>query len=348
MWVGIPLGNKFQFPWMSFPVFGSIRHTVISRIMLRQINIGKEVHGMLNRMCVGWTGLEVRGMEEIGGAEAVRSKAPGWKKARGCAMTAAALAAMLSMGTALQYPAYSDTLVPYGPGAPASLYAKDGVTDVELAMIEDVYNGVMTSQDGSYCTEAYYPLDIGGDWVWALEVCRFYSVKPEQIQLCYDESGSRLFRVSVSLAGVDMDTVRAKEAAYTAEVERLAAEVEGRTAEEKVRFFHDYLVGRCEYDQTLSKSRAYDCLVDGSSVCNGYAAAFYNLCRAAGLEAGYIAGTATVEGSGRIAHAWNRIKMEDGQWHYYDVTWDDGTGSYRYYGLTEDEMSLDHFPEQVV
>lgn len=124
--------------------------------------------------------------------------------------------------------------------------------------------------------------------------------------------------------------------------------MEGKPAEEKIRYFHDYLVNHCGYDYTHAKSRAYDCLIGGSSVCNGYAAAFHNLCTVAGLEASYIAGTVEVEGQGRIAHAWNRVKAEDGQWRYYDVTFDDSTSSYRYYGITEEEMGRDHFPEEII
>lgn len=283
------------------------------------------------------------------GSKDAREPVTGKQKARAYAGMAAGVAALCSLAVMTLSPAYSipsrDSM--YGPGIEAA-YREDGVTDADLAMIEDIYNGVMASGDGRYWTETYYPVSTQGNWVRALEVCRFYSVKPKQIQLRYDPAGSGLCQVSVEINGTDMDAVRAKEAVYLAEVDRLVAAVAGKTPEEKIRFFHDYLIGHCEYDYSLTKSRAYDCLVTGSSVCNGYAAAFYNLCRAAGLEAGYIAGTATVEGSGRIAHAWNRVKMEDGQWHYYDVTWDDETGSYRYYGLTEDEMSLNHFPEQVV
>lgn len=270
------------------------------------------------------------------------------RKAKAFAMLAAGMAVLSSLATAMLHPAYSDTLAGYGPGSPAVLYEEGGVTDVEMEMIEDVYEGVMASQDGSYCTEAYYPLSLGGGWVRALETCRFYSVKPGQIQLCYDGLGSGLFRVSVSLGGPDMEAVRQKEAVYLAEVGRLVAEVEGKTAEEKVRFFHDYLVSHCEYDHSLTKSRAYDCLVGGSSVCNGYAAAFYNLCHAAGLEAGYISGTVEIPGVGRLPHAWNRVKLEDGQWHYYDATWNDSTCSYQYYGLTEEGISRGHFPETVL
>lgn len=329
------------------PACSRIRHTVTSRRYCGW-KINEEVDCMLDMMYADGAVMEAQGMGVMGGTGGISIDAPHRQRAKALAMLAAGMAALFSLAATMLHPAYSDTLAGYGPSSPAVLYEEGGVTDVEMEMIEDVYEGVMASQDGSYCTEVYYPLSLGEGWVRALETCRFYSVKPGQIQLYYDGSGSELFRVSVSLGGPDMEAVRVKEAAYLAEVGRLVAEVEGKTAEEKVRFFHDYLVSHCEYDYSLTKSRAYDCLVDGASVCNGYAAAFYNLCRAAGLEAGYISGTVEIPGAGRIFHAWNRVKLEDGQWYYYDATWDDSTCSYQYYGLTEEGISRDHFPETVV
>ena len=274
----------------------------------------------------------------------------GKQKARAYARMAASTAVLWSLAVMTLSPAYSlpsrDSI--YGPGAAGTLHQECGVTDADLAMIEDVYNGAMASADGRYCTEKYYQASPQGNWTRALEVCRFYSVKPGQIQLRYDLSGSGLCQVSVEIGGADMEAVRGREAAYLAEVDRLVAEAEGKTPEEKVRFFHDYLAAHCGYDDSLTRSRAYDCLVTGSSVCNGYAAAFYSLCRAAGLEANYISGKASVQGVGEIPHAWNRVKLSDGQWYYYDVTWDDSTSSDQYYGLTEAEISRNHFLETVV
>lgn len=48
-----------------------------------------------------------------------------------------------------------------------------------------------------------------------------------------DPSGTGLCQVSVDIDSADMDTVRAKEAAYLAEVDRLVTETEGKTPEEK-------------------------------------------------------------------------------------------------------------------
>lgn len=120
---------------------------------------------------------------------------------------------------------------------------------------------------------------------------------------------------------------------------------------EKLRALHDYLVRSCRYDQATAQSEgaldgedvpftAYGALVDGQAVCAGYARAFMLLCRAAGLDALYIAD----EG---MDHAWNAVEV-DGQVYYIDCTYDDPVpdrGDYvsdEYFLLTADALSRTH------
>ena len=82
----------------------------------------------------------------------------GKQKARAYARMAASTAVLWSLAVMTLSPAYSlpsrDSI--YGPGAAGTLHQECGVTDADLAMIEDVYNGAMASADGRYCTEKYY------------------------------------------------------------------------------------------------------------------------------------------------------------------------------------------------
>jgi len=271
--------------------------------------------------------------------------------AAGLVMAAATFATGTPMGYGLTT-GYGPEYAQSGLGASQAGSTQDavmeGVTAEEEAMIEDIYNGFLASRSGSYQTEKFYRINANGNWLRALEVCYFHSDKPRGMKLYYQSGDIGACQALIEIPGTDMETFRKKEAAYNAEVARIVSEVEGKSTEEKVRYFHDYIVQRCEYDYTHAKSRPYDCLIDGQSVCNGYAAAFYNLCAAVGLETNYIAGTVEAENQGRIIHAWNRVKAEDGQWRYYDVTFDDNTRSYQYYGITEEEMDRDHFPEQII
>ena len=60
---------------------------------------------------------------------------------------------------------------------------------------------------------------------------------------------------------------------------------------------------------------AYGALLNGKCVCAGYAAAFTLLAQEAGLES--IVVTGYLDGS--LAHAWNKVKIDD-EWQIVDVT----------------------------
>ncbi len=85
--------------------------------------------------------------------------------------------------------------------------------------------------------------------------------------------------------------------------------------EQKLLFLHDYLVTHCDYDTTHTYHCAYDALVDGCSVCEGYANAYRYLTGLVGIEALYISSDA-------LNHAWNLVHLSSGD-YYIDCTWDD-------------------------
>ena len=85
-------------------------------------------------------------------------------------------------------------------------------------------------------------------------------------------------------------------------------------------FFHDWLAANNAYSpysemDTTSAHSAYGALVDGQSVCQGYALAYKLLLDRTGVEC------VTVT-SDDLNHMWNAVCL-DGQWYYVDVTWDD-------------------------
>ncbi|MBE6986858.1 MAG: hypothetical protein E7433_05490 [Ruminococcaceae bacterium] len=63
-------------------------------------------------------------------------------------------------------------------------------------------------------------------------------------------------------------------------------------------------------------------------VCEGYAKTYQLLLNAAGLDNIYVGGTAGESSNNREAHAWNMAKMDDGQWYWFDLTWDDRPSHY--------------------
>ncbi|MWC30332.1 transglutaminase domain-containing protein [Paenibacillus sp. MMS18-CY102] len=160
-------------------------------------------------------------------------------------------------------------------------------------------------------------------------------------------------------------------AAQTAEVDRITDDAlltivkPGMSGHEKVKAIHDWVVERVEYDTSLQRYTAYDALVNGKAVCQGYALLMHRMLEKAGFEDKIAEGTVQ---SGN--HAWNLVKL-GGNWYHLDATWDDAApdtkalkdtvlaksiGSevrYRYYMLTDDQISADHkwtkpYPKAVV
>ncbi|MDO5559192.1 MAG: transglutaminase domain-containing protein [Oscillospiraceae bacterium] len=114
---------------------------------------------------------------------------------------------------------------------------------------------------------------------------------------------------------------------------------DGMTDLEKALKLHDYLVLNSYYDVEGKKenlnggSSAYDIIVDGSGICQGYAQAYKYLLQKVGINAAVVSSTDMV-------HAWNLVEI-DGQWYHVDVTWDDpvpdtaGRVSHSYFMLSD-------------
>ncbi len=105
------------------------------------------------------------------------------------------------------------------------------------------------------------------------------------------------------------------------------------------RWLHDYLCHRVTYQEDAERSAndtAIGALLNGRAECDGYADAFYLLCRLAGIQVNYQCGYSG-SGSERGRHLWNIISL-NGKWYHADVTWDDKDSAefpyavgYRYY-----------------
>ena len=72
----------------------------------------------------------------------------------------------------------------------------------------------------------------------------------------------------------------------------------------------------------------------GEAVCEAYAKAFQLLLNYLGVENVLVAGYAGE------AHAWNLVKLDDGEWYWCDLTWDDTPGfflgiSHKYFMITD-------------
>lgn len=106
---------------------------------------------------------------------------------------------------------------------------------------------------------------------------------------------------------------------------------------EKERYVHDRLIELVDYSLTAPMNQsAYSALVNGKTVCAGYARAFQYLMQQLGVPCYYTTGYAGEN------HAWNIVSLEDG---YYNVdsTWDDTSpATYDYFNKSDKDYAGTH------
>jgi len=107
---------------------------------------------------------------------------------------------------------------------------------------------------------------------------------------------------------------------------------------------NDWLSDHVTYDNTCTYYSPDAALLQGTSVCNGYARAFAMIAEEAGLNARRVVGTA-----GGGGHAWDAVQMH-GDWYYLDPTWNDSDDHlhHRYFGVNQEIMDYDHLMESTV
>lgn len=126
-----------------------------------------------------------------------------------------------------------------------------------------------------------------------------------------------------------------------AEAKRLVRELDlaNKNEYEKVYYINQYICDNCIYtpddEYTWVAQTAYGTLIEGSSVCEGYARTAQILFSLCGVESYFVVGD-TPEG----AHAWNIVKV-DGKYYQLDATWNDtDVARNSYFLVTDDFMSL--------
>ncbi len=106
---------------------------------------------------------------------------------------------------------------------------------------------------------------------------------------------------------------------------------------------HDALAAAVTYDYNgaadsvgYEQHTAYNALVKGTAVCDGYAKAYLYLLGRCGIQASMVSSHA-------LNHAWNLVLL-DGDWYETDVTFDDSGNQLRhtYFNLTTEAMTKAH------
>lgn len=128
----------------------------------------------------------------------------------------------------------------------------------------------------------------------------------------------------------DREAIKAEVDYYNAVVDRIVEKMpKNMDNYDKCCYFAFVISLVTEYDYDLDTLAmpypAYPALVQQSCVCQGYAEAFYELCKRVGISCWYCTGTSS-EGD----HAWNRLETTEG-YIYMDITWYDDDEIEDYY-----------------
>ncbi len=133
-----------------------------------------------------------------------------------------------------------------------------------------------------------------------------------------------------------------------AEKEYLSFITEDMTQYEAAVIIHDLLCNNIIYPDFVPETvtevnTIFGALVNKRAVCSGYAHAFKYLCNKVGINVISVMGTADDE-----PHQWNMVTIGEDSF-FVDVTWDDPVmddgsqaTSYRYFGMTNKELSETH------
>lgn len=116
---------------------------------------------------------------------------------------------------------------------------------------------------------------------------------------------------------------------------------------DKELYFHDYIALNCVYDKsTLGNTgdTAYSVILNGKSICEGYARAFQTFLDRIGLRNYVVVGNGTSDGKTE-PHMWNIVEL-NGKNYQVDVTWDDfdnddGVG-HLYFNTTDTDILREH------
>ena len=107
---------------------------------------------------------------------------------------------------------------------------------------------------------------------------------------------------------------------------------------DKEREAHDALISSVRYDANAPMNQsAYSALVYGRTVCAGYARALQYVLQQLDIPCYYVMGYAGEN------HAWNIVKLEDGQYYNVDSTWDDtNPNTYDYFNCSDADYTGNH------
>ena len=128
---------------------------------------------------------------------------------------------------------------------------------------------------------------------------------------------------------------------------------------QKIKYVYDYVIEHTEYNEDANNNQnVLSVLLEGESVCAGYAKTVQWLLNEMGIPCAYITGEAYHEDADSASHAWNMV-YTNGGYYYLDSTWGDSeaTGGdlenpfhtcYAYFLMSEEETENFYEPDQAI
>lgn len=173
----------------------------------------------------------------------------------------------------------------------------------------------------------------------------FSAVCNDQPQLFYIKTGYGYKQdKSGKIAEIDLmyifqeNQIDAAREELEASAEKIIVEAQRESSNyDKEVVIHDALMDMNTYSKSAPMNQsAYSALVNGRTVCAGYARAFQYICMQMDIPCYFCVGYATEK------HAWNIIKLED-DYYNVDVTWDDADpNTHDYFNCSDAEFAKDH------
>ncbi len=130
-------------------------------------------------------------------------------------------------------------------------------------------------------------------------------------------------------------------------VEEYIAFLDGETSVYGITLgLHDVIINGADYaymsdgvtpSNKKSANNIVGVLLEGEGVCESYAKSFQLILNYCGIENIYVTGYAGEP------HGWNLVRLDDGRWYWYDLTWDDQPTwmlgvSYNYFCVSNSEF----------
>ena len=155
-------------------------------------------------------------------------------------------------------------------------------------------------------------------------------------QVKYTKTGS-VVEIQLAYYTLVNDITSAKQTFSNAAKAVIAGAQDLSSDYEKEKYVHDYLIQNVVYDAGASLGQsAYSALVNGKTVCAGYARANQYILQQLKIPCYYCTGYAGED------HAWNIVKLSDGYYNE-DITWDDTEPStYDYFNKSDKDFASTH------